>query len=193
MADEPKAPADLKTYVNDMHGLHRHIHQALSHQLSDERVQHESPVLDIIQKLHAFYGRHTELVEGHVKRLGAEVGKEIKESVMTALGVAAGLYGKVRKDPVSRMLRDDHTASSLASISLTMLQTTGLAFRDQQVAAYAEGALKELNPLIMRITDVIPAVVARELKEDNPEVDVAVSVQPVRTAREAWDQPPASH
>ena len=193
MADENSAPKDLKTYVNDMHGLHRHIHQALTHQLADSKVQHESPVLDIVQKLHAYYGRQTELTESHVKRLGSEVGKEVKEAITTALGVAAGLYNRVRKDPLSRMLRDNYTASSLASISLTMLQTTGLAFKDQQVASYAEGALKELTPLIMRLTEVVPAVVARELKEDSPEVDVAVSVQPVQTAREAWEHSPARH
>ena len=193
MADENSAPKDLKTYVNDMHGLNRHIHQALTHQLADEKVQHESPVLDIIQKLHAYYGRQTELTEAHVQRLGSGVTATMKEAVTTALGVAAGLYDKVRKDPLSRMLRDDYTASSLASISLTMLQTTGLAFKDQPVAAHAESALKELTPLIMRLTEVVPAVVARELKEDSPEVDVAVSVRPVQTAREAWDQHPARH
>ncbi len=193
MADANSAPKDLQTYVNDMHGLHSHIHQALDRQVSDERVQHESPVLDIIQKLHAYYGRHTELTQAHVDRLGSGVTAGLKEAVTSALGVAAGLYDKVRKDPLSRMLRDNYTASSMASISLTMLQTTGLAFKDQQVASYAEHALKELTPLIMRLTEVVPAVVARELKEDSPEVDVAVSVQPVQTAREAWEQSPARH
>ena len=193
MADADTAPKDLKTYVNDMHALHSHVHQALSHQAADSRVQHESPVLDIVQKLHAFYGRHTELTEAQVQRLGSSVTATVKEAVTGALGVAAGLYDKVRKDPVSRMLRDDYVASSMASVSLTMLQTTGLAFKDHQVASYAENALKELTPLIMRLTEVIPAVVARELKEDNPEVDVAVSVQPVQTAREAWEQSPARH
>ena len=193
MADENSAPQDLKTYVNDMHGLHQHIHQVLTHQLADEKVQHESPVLDVIQKLHAYYGRHAELTEAHVQRLGSGVGASLKGAVTTALGVAAGLYDKVRKDPLSRMLRDNYTASSMASISLTMLQTTGLAFKDHQVASYAEGALKELTPLIMRLTEVVPAVVARELKEDYPEVDVAVSVQPVHSARAAWEQSPARH
>ena len=193
MADANSAPKDLQTYVNDMHGLHRHIYQALTHQAADERVQHESPALDIVQKLHAFYGRHVELTEAQVQRLGSGLGAGFKEAVTGALGVAAGLYDKVRKDPVSRMLRDDYVASSMASVSLTMLQTTGLAFKDHQVAAYSESALKELTPLIMRLTEVIPAVVARELKQDSPEVDVAVSVHPVQTAREAWDQSPARH
>lgn len=193
MADANTAPKDLKTYVNDMHALHAHVHQALSQQAADSRVQHESPVLDIVQKLHAFYGRHTELTEAHVQRLGSSVTATVKEAVTGALGVAAGLYDKVRKDPVSRMLRDDYVASSMASVSLTMLQTTGLALKDHQVASYAENALKELTPLIMRLTEVIPATVARELKEDNPEVDIAVSVQPVQTAREAWEQSPARH
>lgn len=193
MADANTVPKDLQTYVNDMHGLHAHVHAALARQISDERVQHESPVLDIIQKLHAYYGRHTELTQAHVDRLGSGVGAGLKEAVTTAMGVAAGLYDKVRKDPLSRMLRDNYTASSMACVSLTMLQTTGLAFKDHQVAAYAESALKELTPLIMRLTEVVPAIVARELKQDSPEVDVAVSVQPVHTAREAWAQPPARH
>ena len=193
MADENSAPKDLQTYVNDMHGLHSHIHQALERQAADERVQHESPVLDIVQKLHAYYGRQTELTEGLGKHVGSSATATAKEAITAALGVAAGLYDKVRKDPLSRMLRDDYTASSLASISLLMLQTTALAFKDHQVAAHAESATKELTPLLMRLAEVIPATVARELKEDSPEVDVAVSVQPVNTWREAWNQHPARH
>ena len=91
-----------------------------------------------------------------------------KAAVATALGAFAGLYDKVRKDPVSRMLRDDYTALNMASFSYTMLHTTALAFHDEPVASLALKHLQDLTPLIMHLNEVVPHVVVKELQDEGP-------------------------
>jgi hypothetical protein len=101
-------------------------------------------------------------------------------------GVAAGLYDKVRHDPVSKMLRDDYTALSLTAISYTMLHTTALALQKQPLADLAQRYLKDITPIIVDISQVIPGVVLKDLEDNEVMIDRAVGQEAVRKTQQAW-------
>ncbi len=135
--DTKSSPPALRTYVNDMVGLNKHILEAVERQVVDERVKNSPLAHGLIGHVHSTLTKQVADLEGHVATLGSETGAVVKQAITGVLGFAAGLYDKVRKDPVSRMLRDDYTALNMAAISYTMLHTTALAFHDQSVATTA--------------------------------------------------------
>ncbi len=187
MANETETnTATLKTYVNDMLSLQQHILEAVSHQYEDQNIKNDPESYDLVGKLKSTLTHHVADLEGQVARLGSEVMATIKQGLTQAFGFAAGLYDKVRKDPVSRMLRDDYTALNLSSISYTMLHTTGLAYHDQAVADLALKHLNDLTPIIMRINEITPGVVVRELTDEGPGINTAVAATAVTNTQAAW-------
>ena len=178
--------ATLKTYVNDMLGLQKHIREALEHQYADQNVKNDPEAIDLVGKLKSEITKHVADLEGQVKRLGSEVMATIKQAATEALGTVAGLYDKVRKDPVSRMLRDDYTALNMSSISLVQLHTTGLAYGDQAVADMALKHLNDITPMVMRINEIMPGIVVKELTDEGPGINTSVATIAVTNTQAAW-------
>ena len=176
----------LKTYVNDMLALQKHILQAVTHQYADQHVKNDPVAFDFVGKLKSTLTEHVGELEAQVTRLGSEVTATVKQGITQALGIAAGLYDKVRKDPVSRMLRDDYTALNQATIALVMLHTTGLAYGDHAVADLALSQLKELTPVVMRINEIMPGIVVKELTDEGPGIDTSVAPVAVSNTQAAW-------
>lgn len=186
MANEtPSEKKALTMYVNDMHALQNHILEAVEHQYADERIKADAATYDLIGKIKSTLTHHVSDLKGETDRLGGGAIGAAKAAVATALGVVAGLYDKVRKDPVSRMLRDDYTALNMASFSYTQLHTTGLAFHDEPVAKLALQHLNDLTPLIMRLNEVVPHVVVKELQDEGP-IDTSVAPTAVSNTQHAW-------
>ncbi len=178
--------ATLKMYVNDMITLQKHILEAVERQADDERVKSEAQTIELIVKVKHTVSRQVEELDKQVSRLGSEATAAAKQTVGHVLGILAGLYDKVRKDPVSRMLRDDYVVLNLSSVSYTMLHTTGLAYHDQAVADLALAHLQQLTPLIMRYNEVIPNVVAAELADEGAGIDTGVGSEAIENTQQAW-------
>ncbi len=178
--------AALQMYVNDMHALQKHILEVVEHQYADERVKTDAMTYDLIGKIKSTLTHQGQDLEGEITRLGSGgVVASTKEAVSTALGAFAGLYDKVRKDPVSRMLRDDYTALNMASFSYVQLHTTALAYRDEPAAKVALQHLQDLVPLIIHLNETIPHVVVKELQDDGP-IDTSVAPTAISNTQHAW-------
>ena len=186
MATSETNTATLKTYVNDMLTLQKHILEAVSHQYEDQNVKNDPAAIDLVGKLKSLLNKHVGDLEGAVARLGSEVMATVKQTSGYVLGVAAGLYDKVRKDPVSRMLRDDYTALCMSSVSLVQLHTTGLAYGDQGVADLALKHLNDLTPLVMQINQIMPGIVVKELTDEGPGINTSVVATAVANTQAAW-------
>ncbi len=178
----------LKQYVGDMLAVTKHIHEAIERQMDDERVQSDSNANTIIRKIDGVLESHIAGLESHLSRLGGSASSPIKDAVGAIAGVAAGLYDKVRGDTVSKMLRDDYTALSLAAIAQTMLHTTGLALKDDATASLALGQLKDITPLITDLSEVVPLVVAKELIDNGENVDTTVGEEAKKNTQKAWSR-----
>lgn len=180
----------LRQYVSDMLAVEKHLLEAVKRQVDDKRVKEHPDARELIHKIQQTSNRHVNTLERHFTAIGGEKEspvKPAKEAVTAALGVAAGLVDKVRTDTVSKMLRDDYTALSLTTISYTMLHTTGLALQDTETADLALEHLKAWTPLITKINEVTPHVVAKELSNVNSSVDTTVGEEAVRNTQTAWD------
>jgi hypothetical protein len=176
----------LQQYVSDMVALDEHIHEAIKRQIEDDRLKQFPEASKVVNTLHRTLDTHITGLKGQLKALGGEASGPVKEAVSAIAGVAAGLYDKVRHDPVSKMLRDDYTALSLAAISYTMLHTTGLALQKQPIADLAQRYLNDIAPLIIEISQVIPGVVVKDLEDNEVLIDRAVGQEAVRKTQAAW-------
>ena len=178
---------NLRPYVADMAAVEKHILEAVERQLGDDTTRKFPEALRLLQRTESTLRRHTQALESHVQQFdGGGLATTVKETVTGVLGVFAGLYDKVRTEPVSRMLRDDYTALNLAAVSLTMLHTSALALHHQPTADLALRHLRELAPLIMEVNEVIPQVVVRELTEEGKAYDSSLAQRAVRATQEAW-------
>jgi hypothetical protein len=176
----------LQQYVSDMISLDGHIHEAIKRQLDDERLKQFPEAAKVVNTIHSTLDTHLAGLNGQLKTLGGEASGPVKEAVSAIAGVAAGLYDKVRHDPVSKMLRDDYTALSLTAISYTMLHTTALALQKQPLADLAQRYLKDITPIIVDISQVIPGVVLKDLEDNEVIIDRAVGQEAVRKTQQAW-------
>jgi len=182
----------LQQYVSDMLAVEQHIHEAIRRQEEDESVQRFPKAAAVISRAEATLDNHIAALESHLEQLGGDAASPVKEAVTAALGVAAGLYDKVRSEKVSRMLRDDYTALSLAAISYHMLHTTGIALQSQATADLALRHLKDWTPIIIEISHVVHDVVAQELQDDGHAVVAMVAEQSARATQQAWQTEPRS-
>ena len=177
----------LQQYVSDMLAVERHLLPALENQSQDDRYAPYPEARRLVQKIEATIRSHINGLERHLENLGGDAASPVKSAVTAAMGVAATLIENVRTDPVSKNLRDDYTALSLAAVGYTMLHTTGQALMDQTTADIAANYLMDYTPLIAEINEVIPMVVVSELRDETELLNPQAAVEAVRRTQQAWD------
>jgi ferritin-like metal-binding protein YciE len=183
---EHDSKGTLRMYVNDMIALEKDLANAVNGQLEDDRVMRAPNVSAVIGEIATASESRLKRLELLSEALHGQFGAAVKEAVASVTGVMAGIYGKLRKHPVSRMLRDDQTVLNLAATSYGMLYTSALAMGNDEVAELALAHLDTLPPQIMELSEVIPDVVARELKDDGEIVDLSVINLAIEAIEQSW-------
>jgi hypothetical protein len=177
----------LQKYVSDMIAVEEQIGNALQRQTEDRDIyKHNPQASQIINDIAGMAERHEEHLKQHLESLGGDPAKGVKEIATTVVGTIAGIYGKMRNESVSKMLRDDYTALNLAAVSYEMLHTTGLALQDQTTADLALHHLKDYTSIIMEINQIIPSVVVADLRDDVPSVNETSIHQAIQNTQDAW-------
>lgn len=184
MADERR---ELNSYLNDMLGVERELHGAFRRHKRDEHVQQYTAAKRVVDEAEDRIDRHIAALEDAVRRYGGE--STAKKAVGAVMGAAAGLLDKARDDKVSRILRDDYTALSFASVCYEMLHTTALAMQDAATADLALRHLRDYTPMVMQIGEVLPGVITDELtREGKVSAAPGAADQAVRNTRSAWSE-----
>src|SRR5215211_7088326 len=117
---QQKHAQTIADYVGDMVALESHIEEALDRQLTE--TQDDPEAREAVQRFHDLVKQHRDTLKG------------LQEQV----GTAAGVIDLVRTEGISKSLRDDYAAFSLAAISYSMLHTTSVGLGNPRVAELAE-------------------------------------------------------
>lgn len=176
----------LQQYVSDMLAVERAILQSIEDQAEDDVFDPLPDARRLVSRIETTARGHVTGLEQQLSSLGRDAGSPVKEAVTSVLGAAAGLVDKARSNLPSKMLRDKYTSLSMAAIGYTMLHTTGLALHDRATAELAVRHLKNITPLITEISEIIPQVVAYDLRDESEVVDASVIEDAVRNTQEAW-------
>ena len=89
------------------------------------------------------------------------------------------------KVQISQMLTDDYAALNLAAMGNTLLHTTAIAADSKDIAEVALEHLANMSRFIVKLSDLMPRVIAQELSSQFPEITAAVGLA-AKNAREAW-------
>ena len=178
----------LNEHVTNMAAVEKHILEAVEHQIAHAETAKHPEAKAALTALAGDLGRHVEALEAYNEGTpGGGLAEKAKEALTAALGVAAGLYNRLRQDEsVSRSVRDTYTALSLANISYHMLYTTALAVKDQRLSDLALSHLKDLTPHAVELSKVVCHVVARDLAAEGEALDANVGAEAARRTHEAW-------
>jgi ferritin-like metal-binding protein YciE len=176
----------LRGYVNDMLAVERDIHAAFRRHKEDRGAKTYPEAAAVLQTIEDRIDLHIASLERGLERLG-EGESSLKAAVGAVLGAVAGVYGKLRDDRVSRMLRDDYTALCFACVCYEMLHTTALALGHREIADLALEHLRDYTPSVMALGELLPEVVTEELRREGK---IAAGEPVARVAaentREAW-------
>ncbi len=177
----------IRKHTSDQLALVKHILEAVERQRGNEAVRLNLDANQIIIEMERVLKEQASALETMAGEYGSDFESAVKKAVTEVLGLAAGLYDQIREQPVSRMLRDDYTALSLAAMGYTAYHTFGLVINDDKIAHFAINKLKEITPLLVRISQVLPMVVAQETAQDQGfTLDRGIGEQAVSNTQEAW-------
>jgi ferritin-like metal-binding protein YciE len=176
----------IQTYVSDMLALERHIAQPLKRQLEMDDTANYTAAITVISSLESLTDSHVTALEQCLEQLGGHEASPVKSAWSSLLGYGAAAIDSVRKTKVSKNLRDDYTALSLASISYTLLHATSAGLGDTTVADLAKRHLADYARVIMQINQVIPDVVLQELRDDGETVQTGAAELIRQTNNEIW-------
>ncbi len=181
---QAKHAQTIADYVGDMVALESHIEEALDRQLTE--VQDDPEASTAVQRFHDMVKQHRDTLKALQEDIGSTPGNPIIAAGATLLGKAAGVIDLVRTEGISKSLRDDYAAFSLAAISYAMLHTTSLGLGNPRVAELAERHLTDYAGAIERINEIMPGVVERELAKDGHQTNAAAVEQTRTMVAKAW-------
>jgi ferritin-like metal-binding protein YciE len=175
----------VATYLSDMLALEQHISAPIESQLSsaDHR---ESGAIPIFQRIHSVTTSHISALEAQLNAAGGSPAHGIKSAWAQLIGGGAAALNQARKTKVSKSLRDDYTALSLAAISYEMLHATAAGLGDGSTAALAKSHLRDITPIIVEISKTIPSIVLEELAADGQPVSITAAQLTQEASGEAW-------
>jgi ferritin-like metal-binding protein YciE len=176
----------IADYVGDMAALESHIEEALDRQLIE--VKDDPVALAAVRDFHDMVKQHRDTLKSMEAETGKTIGTPIKEAGAALIGKAAGVIDLVRTEGISKGLRDNYAAFSLAAISYSMLHTTTTALGDSRVASLAERHLRDHADAIMRINEIMPGVVIRELEKDGHQADNGAVEATREAVLRSWQQ-----
>ena len=190
MASRSREMETLTRYLGDMHALESHLLQALDKQV--QLLHDYTDAQDKVRTYHATIADHLTALQARLAALGGSPTHPLKEGVAAVLGIAAGLYDKVRTEEASKDLRDDYTALNHAIIAYAMLHTTALALGDRETAELSKRHLMDNARFVMEINAFMPKLVLDELHQDGlPVADDALATAQ-KTVSAIWHQPAQS-
>ncbi len=183
--EDPKSH-QIADWVGDIVNIESHIEEAMDRQLT---LKPENPeVAQAIQRFHDTVRASKYRAQEYEKEMGRTRGGGLQETAAELLGKAAGLIDKIRKDTVTKALRDDYVAFNLAAVGYTLLHTTALALQDQKTVAFAEQGLTTYASLVQEVNHILPQATVDELVKNKevPVADASVVGQARQTIDRVW-------
>ncbi|MBV8600068.1 MAG: hypothetical protein JO359_00750 [Candidatus Eremiobacteraeota bacterium] len=184
--DTEENDRSLRTYVSDMLALERHIREPLARQSNDSDVQRIGEAKTIVDEMFALCERHAAELESSLSAMGGHAASPVKSAWSQILGAGAAAIDSIRKTKVSKDLRDDYTALSLAAVSYSMLHTSGLALGNSAIAELGKLLFSDYASILVRLGRIIPRVVVEELRLDGESVEPGVVETATQTVEAVW-------
>lgn len=182
-----EAKKTLLRHLHTLKALDREIRSAIDQQQRDKRLQDQNDVARLVERIENTLAPQSERLEKRIEALGGDtLTGEIKERLGQIVGFGESLWQNLRDEPVSISLRDHYAALNLAAIHYTMLHASAVALQDTTTADLAYQHLREITPLVVETSQVMPLVVVAETAAEHEGVDLTSATDVVKTTQKAW-------
>jgi hypothetical protein len=173
-------------YLTDLMALEKHILETIGRQRSDEDVRLNVHVNELIIRIERCAKDHYD----SLKELSAAYMVEenaIKKALGTVLGTAAGLIEGLRDHKLPKILRDNYVVLSAAAMQYTTVHAFGSAIRDERLASQSLLHLRDITPLLVALSILLPQVVVTDVAAEHGSViDLAAADLARSRTQEAW-------
>jgi hypothetical protein len=92
------------------------------------------------------------------------------------------------QEQISKMLHDDYVALNVATIGNAFIHTMALAAESKEIADASLEHLANLALYIIRMNELVPIVLARELSDQFPDIRKDISEIALRNIQSAWQR-----
>ncbi|MDD2943938.1 MAG: hypothetical protein PHC51_13355 [bacterium] len=175
--------AELREQIALEEDLCRKFESQISEIESDEFLDAKELLTNASKVLEGHYNKLNELLD----TLEIEDSNGHRTAVVTVSDSIETADKNLRqKRNISKILRDDYSALNLVTISNTILHTTALALDNSAVADVSLQHLANLAPYVVRVGELVPRVLARELRSQSLGVDMAVAEAALVNVKLAW-------
>lgn len=175
----------LNTYTNDLLTYNNHFLSAVRSQKTSEKVK-STKAVSILHDIDIALTTQINELEKFDDLIDDSKTEALKEKVASLFGSIAGNIDTIRKDPVSKILRDDYTALSMLASGYTMLHTAALTYERKELAEYAQDSLSRVAQLITETSQIIPYIVAEELSDDSSKI-LEIAEKSLEETQKAWN------
>jgi len=172
----------IKPFVSDLVTLEMETVAPIERQIEDEDVKRFPTACSFLLDARRVLNDHVTELRVHLDDIGGDLPTGFKSAVSGVVG----MLQPNRKTPVSRYLRDDHSAISTLCLSYEMLHASALATHNYSTASLALRHLEELAALSMECSRVIPSVVVQELVDMDASLDGSVIDEAGHNIHKAW-------
>ncbi len=174
----------LRKYSSDLYSLQNHLLKAVKKQQASDKVK-QKEAIEILHMMNLRISDQIKDFDPLLEKLGGDISDEIKSKIATFTGTISGLIESARRDPVSKMLRDDYIALSMLAVGYKMLYTTSLVAHRDDVAEMCMNHLTSVTRMITEISKAIPMVVPKEMMDDQ-ELASEIGMKAVEKTQKAW-------
>jgi hypothetical protein len=177
----------LRQHLGEQIAIEEHLNVRIKEQISTITDPEFADARTLLQQTADVLERHFEPLN---RLLAQQENEQLSAENATHLhnGLAAEMSVKRAENinRVSSFLRDDYSALNLVTISNTLLHATALALKKTEVADVALTHLTNLAPLVVRIGELLPETITRELRAISEEVDPLSAKVALRNTKLAW-------
>jgi len=184
----------LTQYLREQIGLEEHLCKVIEQQISDIEDDEFGDARELLNTTRRVLEEQFEPLNALLDSLEDNAHEDKTTMVEeNGKGTKISTYGsppqttqEERKGRISRILQDDYSALNLITMSNTLLHTTALALNSDEVAKTSLRHLKNLAPLVVKLGEILPQVVARELRAESDNIDLTVEEKALQNAQQAW-------
>lgn len=177
----------VRGYAEDLLACHRHVVGAMTRHLEDKALAGVPGARLFVQRACDTLNWNISVLEARIKQLGGpDLVGQAEQALTRITGFMAGVYGRMRGERASRMLRDNSTALSFLMVCSSMLHATAGAMGDIETVRTTRDVMQKLPSLLMEVNDLIPRAVVLELAADHRSLNLSASEATIIETKQLW-------
>ncbi len=177
----------IKQQLREQLALEEHLCRTMEEQIAGIDERYFADAKKLLRQTISVLTTHFASLNGQLDQLEQRSLNERNQMVAMNGAVPKNSLGREQqKGQLYRVLRDAYSALNLITMSNTLLHTTALALGSGEVAALALKHLENLVPLVIRLGELTPEVLALELHAESSSIDLSVAKIALKNTQLVW-------